>query len=98
MGMIGIKLAEREFSAACAKIVRKYRDIAISDIKSLVLNGDHLMTCDNIDPEGIRSILDLHFELKNDDLNSMIYEDDEIATIELLNNRLDSYAETARQV
>lgn len=98
MGMIGIKLTDRKFTAACAKILRKYRNISISNVKNLVLNNDYLTTCDYIDISGIKSILMLQDDLNKEDIQSVIYENDEITSIKLLNNLLVSYEETAKQV
>lgn len=37
MGLIGTKTAKNDFNAAIAKIIRKYRDISLSEIKTIVL-------------------------------------------------------------
>ena len=42
MGLIGIKAASTDFNAAIAKIVRKYRDISLPEIKTIVLEGNYL--------------------------------------------------------
>lgn len=98
MGTIGIKLTDCKFTAACAKILRKYRDISISDVKRLVLNNDYLMTCDNIDAAGIRAILSLHYDLKDEKIQSKIYENGEVTSVELLNNFLISHEIIVKQV
>lgn len=98
MNIAGIKLSEKNFNASCAKIVRKYRDISISDIKKLVLNNDHLFTCSSIDPDGISTILKIYYDFCNENIQSLIYENNRITSIELLNNWLESHEETSRQV
>lgn len=37
MGLIGIKAAKNDFNAAIAKIVRKYRDMSLSEIKKIIM-------------------------------------------------------------
>lgn len=98
MGIIGIKAAKPDFVATIAKTVRKYRDISISEIKALVLEGRYLYKCDYIDAQGIEVILSIHSELNNNGIATVIYEHDQETTPEFLNNLLESYAETAKQV
>lgn len=44
MGIIGIKLSGCAFTASIAKIVRRYRDISISEVKRIVLSNDYLIS------------------------------------------------------
>ena len=98
MYIIGIKLLNGNFSAACAKILRKYRDISISEIKKLVLNNDYLFTCSYIDPEGINIILQIYYDFWNENIQSIIYENNRITSVQMLNNWLKSHDETVKQV
>ena len=92
MGIIGIKLSERTFTASIAKIVRKYRDISISEVKRIVLSNDY------IDAAGIAKILNLRRDLENNGVSSVIYEHDSVSSVEFLLNLLVSYEETAQQI
>lgn len=98
MGIIGLKLSECKFSAACAKVLRKYRDISISEIKNIIMNNDYLMYCDYIDAAGIKVILELYYDFSKEDILSVIYEHDTITSVDFLNNLLKSYEETVHQV
>lgn len=98
MSQIGIKLAENIFSANCAKTLKKYRNISISEMKKIVENGDLLMTCDYIDGAGIKQILSLYDELSNNGFKCILFEDNEETTLEFLNNLLNLYREIEYQV
>lgn len=98
MGIIGIKLSERTFTASIAKIVRKYRDISISEVKRIVLSNDYLISCDYIDAAGIAKILNLRRDLENNGVSSVIDEHDSVSSVEFLLNLLVSYEETAQQI
>lgn len=98
MGIIGIKLSECTFTASIAKIVRKYRDISISEVKRIVLSNDYLISCAYIDAAGIAKILNLRRDLENNGVSSVIYEHDSVSSAEFLLNLLVSYEETAQQI
>ena len=98
MGIIGIKLPECAFTASIAKIVRKYRDISISEVKRIVSSNDHLISCDYIDAVGITKILNLRHDLESKGVSSVIYEHDSVTSVEFLLNSLASYEETAKQI
>ena len=86
MGFIGIKTAKPDFNAAIAKTIRKYRDISISEIKKIVLEGNYLYECDYIDSHGIEVILSINSELNKNGIETVLYEHDQLTTIEFLNN------------
>ena len=98
MSQIGIKLADNFFSANCAKILREYRKIPISELKKIVENGDLLMTCDYIDGAGIKQILSLYDELSHNGFKCTLFEDNEETTLEFLNNLVNLYKEIEYQV
>ncbi len=98
MSPIGIKLADNIFSANCAKILKKYRNIPISEMKKIVENGDLLMTCDYIDGVGIKQILSLYDELSNNGFKCILFEDNEETTLKFLNNLVKQYREIEYQV
>lgn len=60
MGLIGIKAEKNDFNAAIAKIVRKYRDMSLSEIKKIVLEGNYLYECDYVDEQGVKAILSIN--------------------------------------
>lgn len=98
MGFIGIKATKTDFNAVIAKTIRKYRDISISEIKTIVSEGNYLYECDYVDAQGIEVIRSINSELNSNGIATVIYEHDQETTTEFLNNLLKSYAETATQV
>lgn len=98
MGIVGIKLVGCSFTASCAKIIRRYKDISISDIKKIATDNDYLMCCDYVDADGIKKILSLHQDLEMANIPSVIYEHGSVSSVEFLKNLLRSYEETAQQV
>lgn len=98
MGFIGIKATKTDFNAVIAKTIRKYRDISISEIKTIVSEGNYLYECDYVDSQGIEVILSINSELNSNGIATVIYEHDQETTTKFLNNLLKSYAETATQV
>ena len=60
MGLIGIKDAKNDLNADIAKIVRKYRDMSLSEIKKIVLEGNYLYECDYVDEQGVKAILSIN--------------------------------------
>lgn len=98
MGFVGIKAASTDFNAAIAKTIRKYRNIPIAEIKDLVQDNDYLFTCSYVDPEGINMLLQIYHDFCNVDIQSIIYENDSVTSVQKLNNWLSSHEETVKQV
>ncbi len=96
-GTIGIKLKNGVFSAELARCVKRYRYIAISDVKNLVENDEYLLECSDIDDDGIEQILLLNEDLKKMGFDTVLFEDDEEISEELLNNRVRSMEIIAQQ-
>lgn len=98
MRIVGIKLDNSTFTAAVAKIIRKYRDLPISQIKQLVQNNDYLYTCYVIRASGIKTIMQIREDLAKECITSSIFIDGKTVSDEYLNNLLISYEQTAEQV
>lgn len=96
--IIGIKINELNISAKCIMIIRKYQDLPISEIKQKIEDNQYILTCDYIDDNGIKSVLELYNELNSEGVSCSLYEHNNPTTIEFLNNLLDSYEETRKQV
>lgn len=98
MSTIGIKVKEPVFNAKIAKIARKYENISISETKNRVISNNLLFSCDYIDAEGINKVISLYNELLDERIDAILIENDEITTIDFLDNLLESYNETEAQV
>ena len=78
--------------------IRKYKSLAMSEIKQKIGNNQYVLKCDYIDANGIKSILNLYNELDLEGLSCSLYEHNNITTTEFLNNLLDSYKKTKKQI
>ena len=54
MRTVGLKLESLVFTASIAKIIRKYQELSISQIKQIVLNNEYVFKCDIICANGRR--------------------------------------------
>lgn len=98
MGLVGIKVKETTFNANIVKIMRRYSDESISDIKKKVINREYLYVCDYIDFDGLATIVEIYNAMKKTNIDVELFEHEEITTIEFLNNLIQSYSETEKQV
>ncbi len=96
--IVGIKVNETTIPAKCIMIIKKYQDLPISEIKQKIEDYQYILTCDYIDDNGIRAVLRLYNELNSEGVNCSLYEHNNSTTVEFLNNLLDSYEETRKQV
>ncbi len=96
--IIGIKINKTNIPAKCIMIIKKYQDLSISEMKQKIEKNKYILTCDYIDDNGIKSVLGLYNELNAEEVNCSLYEHNNPTTIEFLNNLLNSYEETRKQV
>lgn len=96
--IIGIKINKTNIPAKCIMIIKKYQDLPISEIKQKIEKNKYILTCNYIDDNGIKSVLGLYNELNAEEVNCSLYEHNNPTTIEFLNNLLNSYEETRKQV
>lgn len=98
--IIGIKSIENSITLNGIMIIRKYynNEIPISEIKAKIESNDYIAVCDYIDKEGIEKILQLYDKLAQEGIKCDLYEHDTKTTLEFLNNLLNSYSETEREV
>lgn len=88
MGYVAIKISKTAFSAQIVKIVRKYTDISISDMKKRINNQEFIMSCSHIDDKIIKQIINLYRELRKEDISCLLYENDRETTCQYLENLL----------
>lgn len=98
MSTLGIKVIKFDSIALCISTIRGVNPESIGNIKSAILSGDYVYTCDELDDEGLSNIVKLYEELKSLENEVELYEDDEPTTIELLYNLQESYAETGHSI
>lgn len=98
MRTVGLKLESSVFTASIAKIIRKYQELSIYQIKQIVLNNEYVFKCDIIRANGIRTILHIKDDLSKEGIISYIYVEGKLTNEEYLNNLLVSYKQTENQV
>ena len=91
MRTVGLKLESSVFTATMAKIIRKYQELPISQIKQIVSNNDYVYKCDIIRANGIKTLLHVKKDLSKEGINSYIYVEGKLTSEEYLNNLLVSY-------
>ena len=96
MRTVGLKLESSVFTATMAKIIRKYQELPISQIKQIVSNNDYVY--DIIRANGIKTLLHVKKDLSKEGINSYIYVEGKLTSEEYLNNLLVSYKQTEEQV
>lgn len=96
--IIGIKINEKNIPAKCIMIIRKYQNIPISVIKQRIESNQYIITCDYIDNEGIKLVLELYNELNSEGIICSLYEHNNPTITEFLCNLLESYEKTKREV
>lgn len=74
--------------ASIVKIVRKYKDYSIADIKSKVENDNYIFTCNAIDEAECKKMLKCIKELNKAKISTQLYEYDEAIDLQLLKNWL----------
>lgn len=97
---VGIKIIGNNITPNVIMIIREYynNEKSISEIKELIDSNNYIAICDYIDKSGIEKILELYSKLDNDGIKCELYEHDVKTTIEFLNNLLESYNQTEREV
>lgn len=98
MRTVGLKLESSVFTATIAKIIRKYQELPISQIKQIVSNNDYVYKCDIIRANGIKTLLHVKKDLSKEGIISYIYVEGKLTSEEYLNNLLVSYKQTEEQV
>ena len=81
MSSAGIKLSGTEYHGKIAEIVRGYRPVLESEIEKTAAGHGYLYECGTEDPEGMRTLLKLYFELTKNGFFAQLYENGVIATL-----------------
>lgn len=98
MGEFGFKITSQSSIAGIVKIVRKYKDFSIADIKSRVDKDDYIFTCDAVDEVGCKAMLKCIKELNKAKVTTQLYEYDEPMDLQLLKNWVGTCREISHEV
>lgn len=98
--IVGIKIIENNITPNGIMIIREYynNEKSISEIKELIDSNNYIAISDYIDKSGIEKILELYSKLNNEGIKCELYEHDVKTTTEFLNNLLQSYFETEKEI
>jgi len=98
MGEFGFKITSQSSIAGIVKIVRKYKDFSIADIKNRVDKEDYIFTCDAADEVGCKTMLKCIKELNKAKVTTQLYEFDKAMDLQLLKNWIDTCRGISREV
>ena len=96
MDTIGIKVKSQ--TAACIKVLRKHTELAVSQIKARIENGDFVYECDYVDTDGIQKAVSLYNALCEIGVEAQIFEQGEASDVVLLGNLLNSHKEIEAEI
>lgn len=97
---VGIKIIDNNITGNIIMLIREYynNEKSIADIKELINSNNYIAICDYFDRTDIEKILELYFKLNNEGIQCELYAKDVKTTPEILNNILESYQQTEREV
>ncbi|MBO4846654.1 MAG: hypothetical protein J5525_10145 [Lachnospiraceae bacterium] len=98
MSEFGFKVTSQSPIASIVKIVRRYKDFSIADIKNKVEKNEYIFTSDVIDKSGNRIMLKCIKELNKANITTQLYESDEAIDLQLLKNWLGSSRQTLIEI
>lgn len=93
METIGIKIFPTAEFAKVVKIVRKYENLSVSEIKKRIIQSEYIILCDDVDDEGLEIIISLYNELSALNIPCELFEDDSPTDIQLLCSLQEMYDE-----
>ena len=96
MDTIGIKVKSQ--TAACIKVLRKHTELAVSQIKARIENGDFVYECDYVDTDGIQKAVSLYNALREIGVEAQIFEQGKASDVVLLGNLLNSHKEIEAEI
>lgn len=95
----GLKIASYDSIATVVKILRKYGDWSISEIKSRVENHEYILCFNCADRFGLKTILDCYEDLTAAGISVALYDlNHRETTIEIMRNRNNTYDEISAEI
>ena len=88
---IGIIVKSTNSVAKCISIIRKYRPVAISEIKSDIEEGRYVYSCKYSSTSDVRKVRRCYDELVKTGALVEIYEHGDLTTREFISNLVDTY-------
>lgn len=91
MDTVGIKLVSNDNATNYMKIIRRYSNYSISELKKRIEEREYILECDYVKEEEISTILKLHHELIEAGALTELYEHNRITSELFLKNLIESY-------
>ena len=91
MDTIGIKVISKNEINRCIKILRRYYKLSIGEIKDAIINNKYVVECSYVKEEEIVNIIKLFKELRDNNIESQLYEHERITNVEFLENLVETY-------
>ena len=97
--IVGLKIDKYKSFAECAKIIRKFQNYSISDLKKRIELHDYVLCYACTDDVGIKKIISCYDQLIATGASISLYElDHRPTTIEFLRNRDRMYDEISKEI
>jgi len=90
---VGIIIDKYPSVAEVIKILRKYTDDSMMDIRNHMSNNEFVYSCPFVRDDEVRKLIKIINDLKKNKITVKIYERDEEITLQLLKNRVQSSRE-----
>ena len=94
----GLKIESYDSLANVIKILRKYGDWSISNIKQRIENHDYILCFKSGDEEGLEKIIKCYEDLTSENISVSLFDTNHRpVTIQIMKNRLNTYNEIAKE-
>ena len=93
MDTIGIKIKTKNQIPCCIKILRKFTELSVIEIKDKINNNDFVYECDYVDGDGIQKVISLYQELTAAQVETELFEHERLTNIDFLTNLSNTYNE-----
>ena len=94
---IGLKISPKEMTAKALFVIRKYDNIALSELKKKVKDNEYILCYSYTDRFGLKKIIQCYEELSKIGVDAQLFELDDIATtineLKTLNNTYDEISD-----
>ena len=95
--LAGIKIKTDSVSADLIKLIKKYRNDAISEIKNDIVNYDYVYICSLTgDTKNLEELIHLYNKLISLGYNAILFDEERESNIEYFNNWLETCKDTDR--
>ncbi len=93
MDLIGIKIKDKDKAVDCIKILRKFSEMSVGEIKEKIQSGDFVFECSYTDSDGLAQVISLYREFSAAEIEAEIFEHGRLTDIDFLENLLNTYKE-----